>query len=556
MRGGANAGRAISRGLTFKQALTTLVVVFVLGLLAAAVEIFADWRTMRTEVRDHMGQTLAMVEGSAVDAAFEMNADAARQVVRGLSEYEFIQRVELYDNFGDRLALFDRPRHWDANGVTGRLFDDIAHWEQPLIRQDIVGRTEEVGELRVRLDPDVIASGFMQRTAVNAGVNFTKAIAISLLVVAIFHFLITRPLLRLNTAIGEVDPHQPGAWPVPAMPGHQRDELGQIVGSLDDLLKAFQRGLNERDQAEDELRALTEELEQRVQDRTRKLEDAMHELAAEKEETETAYQRLGETHRELEKANHLVLESIRYARRIQTAMLPDKSALGDAVKEIYVCWEPLHLVGGDYFWLERFGRRSLIVVVDCTGHGVPGAFITLVVASALDRILHERDLRSPAEILTALDEMVRARLRQDGEAPESDDGLDASVCLWDEEDRSVTFSGAGLPLIYVEDGEAREIKGNRAGLGYYSLVPRRPFEDHRVPVRPGMSFYQLTDGIPDHMGGEPKRLLGRRRVRRLIARNAHLPMEDQIRRLETELERYRGPEPRRDDMTLVGFQPL
>ncbi|ABI56366.1 SpoIIE family protein phosphatase [Alkalilimnicola ehrlichii MLHE-1] len=556
MQEAAAPGRRVSRGLTFKQAVTTLVVVFLLGVLAAAVEIYADWRSMRDEVRTHMQQTLAMVEGSAVDAAFNLNPDGANQIARGLAEYEFIQRVELHDNFGDRLALYDRPRALNENGMAGRLFDDLSHWEVELIRQDIIGRAEPVGELRVRLDPEVIAAGFVHRTAVNAGVNLIKALAISLLVVAIFHFLITRPLLRLNTAIAGVDPAHPGDWSRPGMPGHQGDELGQIVGSLDRLLGAFQKGLNQRDQAEGELKALTEELEQRVQDRTRKLQDAMDELAAEKEETEAAYGRLNEAHRELERANRLVVESIRYARRIQTAMLPDKSALGDAVQEIHVCWEPLHLVGGDYFWLERFGRQSLIVVVDCTGHGVPGAFITLVVASALDRILHERDLRSPAEILTALDEMVRARLRQDGEEPESDDGLDASICLWDEADRSVTFSGAGLPLIYVEDGEAHEIKGNRAGLGYHSLVPRKPFVDHRVPVKPGMSFYQLTDGIPDHMGGEPRRLLGRRRVRRLIARNAHLPMAEQIQRLEAELERYRGPEPRRDDMTLVGFRPL
>lgn len=556
MQGAAGPSRHWSRGLTFKQAVTTLVVVFLLGVLAAAVEIYADWRAMRDEVRNHMQQTLAMVEGSAVDAAFNLNPDGANQVARGLAEYEFIQRVDLYDNFGDRLAIYDRPRVLNEDGMAGRLFDDLARWEVELVRQDLIGRAETVGELRVRLDPDVIAAGFVQRTAVNAGVNLVKALAISLLVVAIFHFLITRPLLRLNTAIAGVDPVRPGDWSKPAMRGHQGDELGQIVGSLDRLLGAFQKGLNQRDQAEGELKALTAELEQRVQDRTRKLQDAMEEVAAEKEETEAAYARLNDTHRELERANRLVVESIRYARRIQTAMLPDKSALGDAVKEIHVCWEPLHLVGGDYFWLERFGRQSLIVVVDCTGHGVPGAFITLVVASALDRILHERDLRSPAEILTALDEMVRARLRQDGDEPESDDGLDASICLWDERDQSVTFSGAGLPLIYVADGEAHEIKGNRSGLGYYSLVPRKPFEDHRVPVKPGMSFYQLTDGIPDHMGGEPRRLLGRRRVRRLIARNAHLPMAEQIRLVEAELERYRGPEPRRDDMTLVGFRPL
>ncbi len=270
---------------------------------------------------------------------------------------------------------------------------------------------------------------------------------------------------------------------------------------------------------------------------------------------EVAQKELVEKNAELSKANRLILESIHYARRIQEAMLPDKKALSGVVRDIQVCWDPLQLVGGDYFWLERFGDKSLLAVMDCTGHGVPGAFMTLVVASALDNILHVQGLLSPAAILKNLDEMVRSRLRQDHPDSDSDDGLEAAICVWDAGRHTLTFAGAGLPLLYAQGGEIREIKGDRAALGYRSLPPCQHFSEHTVEVEPGMAFYLFTDGVPDQMGGRPPRLLGRRRLARIISPLLGRPMAWQLERVQEELSSYRGDQSRRDDMTLLGFVP-
>ena len=235
-------------------------------------------------------------------------------------------------------------------------------------------------------------------------------------------------------------------------------------------------------------------------------------------------------------------------------MLPSQGVLGDALDDLGIHWEPLHVVGGDYFWLERFGDQSLLLIFDCTGHGVPGAFMTLVVASALDRILHEQKLRAPGQILAALDAMVRARLRQDRADADSDDGLEAAACLWDMTRRTVTFSGAGLPLFHGAPGEPlTEIRGDRAALGYCSLPSRGTFTDHVVRVASGHSFYLTTDGAHDQMGGAPRRLLGRRRLTALIALHRDRPMAEQVRLLSEALSDYRGDEPRRDDETVIGF---
>lgn len=548
----------LTRGLTFKQAAVTLGIVVLLGLFGNLVELLVEWRDMREEVRAHVQQTFSLVKGAASEAAYQLHPELSRQVVAGLFGYDALEKAVLKDNFGRVLAERSQERPASGFGVdlSQRLFLDVTAFSLPL-GYAISGKTQEsVGQLDITLSPRVIANKFIDRLAFNGIMSLIRDIAISTLVVLIFYFMITLPLLRLSRAIAQVDPDNPGKWPVPDLKRHADDELGLLMGTVDKLLQAFQLGLNQRNKAQHELLQLTMQLEKRVEERTSDLEEAMAALAEEKSEAERAFAQLDRAHGELEKANRMVLESIQYARRIQSAMLPDKQALGDAVQDIYVWWEPLHVVGGDYFWLERFGSKSLLVVADCTGHGVPGAFITLVVASALDRILHEQKQLDPALILAALDEMVRARLRQDRPESESDDGLDAAVCLWDAEARTVTFAGAGLPLIYAEDGNIQEIRGSRASLAYSSTRQARKFANHVVEVRPGMTFYMLTDGVSDHMGGKPKRLLGRKRLAAILLELQGKPMSEQVQAIQQSLDEYRGQEPRRDDTTLLGFRPL
>ncbi len=259
---------------------------------------------------------------------------------------------------------------------------------------------------------------------------------------------------------------------------------------------------------------------------------------------------------QLEQANRLILESIGYARRIQDGLLPDPKALADRLAELHMHWEPLQLVGGDYCWLQPLGRRSLVFIADCTGHGVPGAFMTMVVAAALEQFLTGGETADPGSILEGIDSLVRCRLRQNQPGSISDDGLDAAVCLWDPDTRTVTYAGANIPLFYSAAGQIVTIKGNRSSLGYRTLPARPPFENHTIAVEPGMGFYLFTDGIADHMGGQPRRLFGRGRLARLLADCRDRPLAEQIEGILSTLEDYRGEEPRRDDMAAIAFRPI
>jgi serine phosphatase RsbU (regulator of sigma subunit) len=258
----------------------------------------------------------------------------------------------------------------------------------------------------------------------------------------------------------------------------------------------------------------------------------------------------------VERANHRINDSIRYASRIQGALLPDGQALKGLVHDMAVGWWPRDVVGGDFYWAGRFGSRGLIALMDCTGHGVPGAFMTAIVATQLDRILHEHCYDDPARILGLLNRLVKASLRQEEARPGfdlgSDDGLDAALCLIDPEQGHLIFAGANLPLFYGHGGVVEEIKGDHHSLGYRSSQADYAFTNRQIELHPGDSFYLATDGVSDQVGGPSHRLFGRRRLAEALGLGWGQPMGAQIERLAAHLAGYRDGELPRDDMTIIG----
>ncbi|WP_409523660.1 PP2C family protein-serine/threonine phosphatase [Nitrincola sp. MINF-07-Sa-05] len=549
-------GILLRHSLNTKQAVAILLLVLVVGIIGSVLELYLNWQSMREEFETDTQQTIEMVKGSASEAAFQINSELALGVVDGLLQRQTIAHVRMTDNFGDVLGQGSTEPLSTTGWLSERLFGDIVSYSVPLIYHASPAVSHEVGQLELMLNAQELTSRFVERARVNFYTGLLRAVVVSLSAMLLFYYLITRPLVRVSHGIAAVDPSEPGKGTIESHIGHDKDELGLLTRSFNKLLTEFQRGLEQRDTAQRELKKLTEGLEQLVEERTHELQVTLESLAREKDETEQAFSRLDEAHKELDRTNRLLVESIQYARRIQTALLPDKQALGGQLREIHVCWEPLHLVGGDYFWLENINGRSFMAIIDCTGHGVPGAFMTLVVASALDQILHKSHECRPAQVLLQLDDAVRARLRQDRPGSDSDDGLDAAICVWDPALSTVTFAGANLPLIYVQNKQAISIRGDRMSLGYRTQAVPESFQEHVVPVSEGMSFYMLTDGMHDHIGGERGRLLGRKRLTQVIEEHSDMPMAEQLSTIEAFLSQYRGQEPRRDDMTLIGFTPL
>jgi len=255
-------------------------------------------------------------------------------------------------------------------------------------------------------------------------------------------------------------------------------------------------------------------------------------------------------------ANQLILQSLRYASRIQAAILPTREFLASFTADHFLIWEPRDIVGGDFFWFQPINDGYAIIVGDCTGHGVPGAFMTLIAWGMLDRILAEAPSSDPSQVLAGLHRGVQTLLGQDQNSGETNDGLEAGVCFISPSKQEMTFAGAHLSLWKANKEDVVEIKGDRKGLGYRRYGQEAKFTNFTIPLDAGDAFYLTTDGLIDQIGGPRDRSFGKRRFRTLLRRNQGAPMQKQAESLQRSFKKFQGQQPRRDDLTVLGFVPL
>jgi PAS domain S-box-containing protein len=258
---------------------------------------------------------------------------------------------------------------------------------------------------------------------------------------------------------------------------------------------------------------------------------------------------------EAQEAGQLILQSLRYASRIQSAILPAREELAAVTADHFLIWEPRDIVGGDFFWFQPTDDGYFIIVGDCTGHGVPGAFMTLIAWGMLDRSLAGAQGNKPSLVLAGLHRGVQSLLGQDRQSGETDDGLEAGVCFINPSKREMTYAGARFSL-WKSGADVTEIKGDRQGLGYRRFPREAAFTDLRIPLDGGDAFYLTTDGLIDQIGGSEGRSFGKRRFRELLEHNQGAPMQEQSVFLRQKFNEFQGKEKRRDDITVLGFVPL
>ncbi|MGR2740029.1 diguanylate cyclase [Billgrantia sp. Q4P2] len=236
------------RSLTAKQAGLTLAIALLLSILAGTIELALDARAMHQEIIRDTHYRLELVHGTAAEAAFQLNPELATQVADGLFSGGHVASVTLSDDFGRAMATRQREYEPDSGWVAHALFGDILQYQQTLLYQAGPDNSPQpVGELELTLALDRLIRDFTDRSLLIFTLGVAKALAIAALLALVFHWFVTRPLLRVHAAIAGTDPRQPGRWPKPAMGRHVNDELGHLVESVDQLMLAFQQGLDQRD---------------------------------------------------------------------------------------------------------------------------------------------------------------------------------------------------------------------------------------------------------------------------------------------------------------------
>lgn len=254
---------------------------------------------------------------------------------------------------------------------------------------------------------------------------------------------------------------------------------------------------------------------------------------------------------ELAGKNQEILDSIAYAQRLQRAILPSEQELAAAFDDVFVLWQPKALVSGDFYWCRRVEERVYVAVGDCTGHGVPGALMTMTASAVLNDLIDQHH-SEPGDILMEMNRRIKKALHRNSENTVTDDGLEIGLCRI--EGGVLTFVGAHLPL-YVKRGATVEMfKGERGSIGYRSSEDIS-FTEQQWVIEPGDQFYFVSDGYLDQNGGDKNYSFGRNRFLRILSEIAAEDMAEQSTRLERCLHLYMGAEAQRDDITVLGFLP-
>jgi serine phosphatase RsbU (regulator of sigma subunit) len=252
----------------------------------------------------------------------------------------------------------------------------------------------------------------------------------------------------------------------------------------------------------------------------------------------------------LEVKNNEILGSIEYALRIQTAILPPQKIVQKYLENSFILYKPKDIVAGDFYWMENIGDLVLFAACDCTGHGVPGAMVSVVCHNALNRAVREFGLRQPAAILDKATEIVVENFSKSEE--EIQDGMDISICALNLKSKTLEWAGANNPLWLIINDELIETKADKQCIGYNSDL--KPFTNHQFTLESNTNIYLFSDGFSDQFGGNPEKKLSKNRFKELLLSVQHLPLQQQAIELDKFISNHQNGTEQTDDILVIGIR--
>jgi serine phosphatase RsbU (regulator of sigma subunit) len=319
----------------------------------------------------------------------------------------------------------------------------------------------------------------------------------------------------------------------------------ELFNSPDKALKSFKQFLKSKESLHSS----------EVQNRLSNIEVAH---AVEKSEQEKEIYRL--RHVELKKAYDIIEEknrditaSINYASRIQRAILPDPSDIGGLTSKLFIVYFPKDIVSGDFYWFTQIKKKLVVVAADCTGHGVPGALMSMLGMSFLEEIINFREITESGLILNELRKEVQRALRQTGRSEEQKDGMDIALCVIDKSKKMIQYSGAFNNLYLIRNGELNEYPADRMPIGIFERSDIE-FKTNEIPSLPGDLIYMFSDGYADQFGGPNLKKFKYAQLKEVLVSVHMLPLKEQKKRLEKAFLDWKGDNPQIDDVLLMGYK--
>lgn len=303
--------------------------------------------------------------------------------------------------------------------------------------------------------------------------------------------------------------------------------------SLVDTLSAMLKSWLDKRETERSLQNMLVELERKIEDRTEELKRANLKLT---------------------NINKDINDSIKYANRIQRAILPTEQMLNEAFNDAFVLYKPKDIISGDFYWLHKTEDKVFYVCADCTGHGVPGALMSMVGNQLLDYIISDRKIQEPDIILSEMDKAI-TKMFQKGQVAEAlRDGMALSLCVIDNLQKTVSFAGANNNAYIFRNEKMLVLEANRLSIGGSDINETKTFQKCEVNFESGDQLYMFTDGLPDQFGGPRGKKLMRKNLLELIKQNTHESMSVQGEIFEYAFSKWKGKNFQVDDVTLLGVK--
>jgi len=261
---------------------------------------------------------------------------------------------------------------------------------------------------------------------------------------------------------------------------------------------------------------------------------------------------------EIREAHKHTRDSIEYASLIQGALIPDNNIFREYFADFFAIWHPKDIVGGDIYLVEKINENELVImVIDCTGHGVPGAFVTMLVKAVERQMManiHKDKIISPAKLLSIFNGSIKHLLKQESIDSVSNAGFDGGILYYNSKQQIMRFSGANTPLFVIQNDKLKTIKGDRYSVGYKKCDANYEYTDHEIDTSIPTQIYLTTDGYLDQNGGEKEFPFSKKRFSKLIDTHHAESFADQKEILLHELHKYQGTHERNDDVTVVGLK--
>ncbi|MBF0184464.1 MAG: SpoIIE family protein phosphatase [Magnetococcales bacterium] len=386
------------------------------------------------------------------------------------------------------------------------------------------------------VDEDELRGGVHTLYLQVVGVTLAAILLLFPLLYLVLQRQFVRPILflaRVSQAVGK------GDFTLPPLPSGIQIGGGK-ENELDGLLTAFARMVTDLQRLHAAMREHAVALEEKVAERTAELHSKNIDLQG--------------SLLTIAEANRKIQDSIQYARTIQQSLLPSPALWQTVLPENFVIWLPRDVVGGDIYFVDATEESVLLALIDCTGHGVPGAFMTMIAVAGLRRIVREEGVREANALLQALNRAIKTTLQQDTEHAQSNDGLDVGLLLLDRRQQQLQFAGARISLLLVRDGVLEVKAGDRKSLGYKESRLEQNYTVHTLPIQPGLALYLTSDGVTDQLGGSKGLPMGNRRWQALVQEHCRQPMAWQRELLLDAFLTYQGEMERMDDVTVIGLR--